>query len=270
MFIQHRLLAIFCAYFWLFPQLTNGEQVCQRAAQNAKTRYARTTPALTIVAFGDSTTARCGSIRVFADVLDKRCSAGNRNVNIINAGVPGNDTRQARARFERDVLAQHPTLVTISFGINDSAVDVSKGATQPRVPLHEYEQNIKWMVDSLKCRGVCPILMTPNPIAWTDDLKSLYNKPPYRTDDKDGWNVLLRDYSKVVRSIARTRKLPLIDTYCLFQAHAAQPGKVLNDLMIDGMHPNDAGHAMIAKEIVNLLREKDLFRPTINRYRRER
>ena len=50
---------------------------------------------VTVVAFGDSTTAARGSTRVYASVLQEEL----RNVRTINAGVSGNTTEMARKRF---------------------------------------------------------------------------------------------------------------------------------------------------------------------------
>lgn len=215
----------------------------------------------TIVAFGDSTTAPRGGVRVFAAVLEERLVREGDHARVINAGIGGNNTRQARERLTRDVIEHHPLVVTLSFGINDSAVDVFDGATQPRVPLPEYEKNLAHMVQQLQDAGILPILMTPNPVAWTDELKKLYASPPYRPDDADGWNVLLKDYAEAVRRIAAAREVPLVDTDRLFRAYAAEPGHDLHDLMTDGMHPNDAGHAIIAVHLAGLIRTTPMSSP---------
>ena len=75
---------------------------------------------VTIVAFGDSTTAPRDSLVVYADILRAELS----NVRVLNAGSGGDSTEMARARFSRDVLDRKPGVVVIQFGINDSAVDV--------------------------------------------------------------------------------------------------------------------------------------------------
>ena len=41
--------------------------------------------------------------------------------NIINSGIGGETAAMGLARFDRDVLAYHPDLVIISFGVNDHA-----------------------------------------------------------------------------------------------------------------------------------------------------
>ncbi len=142
---------------------------------------------VTLVAFGDSTTALRGSLTVYATILQEEL----RGVRVINAGISGNTTEMARARFDKDVLAHKPAIAIIQFGINDSAVDVWKKppATQPRVAPERYEANLRHFVETLKSRDARVILMTPNPLRWTPKLKQMYGKPPYKPDDPDGFNI---------------------------------------------------------------------------------
>lgn len=50
------------------------------------------------------------------------------------------------------------------------------------------------MVQTLKDQGARVVLMTPNPLYWSATTLKLYGKPPYRAEDADGFNVVLRDY----------------------------------------------------------------------------
>ena len=150
---------------------------------------------LTIVVFGDSTTAARGPLRTFGTLLSEDLPARGIEPTVVNAGVGGNTTVLARKRFEKDVLAHDPDIVTISFGINDSAVDVWKGATEPRVDVEQYEANLRYFVQTLRQCGATPILMTPNPLAWTPTLKDTYGKAPYDRDDPEGFNVTLKQYA---------------------------------------------------------------------------
>jgi lysophospholipase L1-like esterase len=202
-----------------------------------------------IAIFGDSTSAPRGNIRVFATILHERMPSAR----IINAGVPGNTTRDALARLDHDVISLHPDVVTILFGINDSAVDVWKGATQPRVPLNEYEANLRTIVARVRTAGGIPILLTPNPVAWTPEILKLFGRPPYQPDNPDGWNVYLKRYADAVRQVAADEHAPLVDVNKMFREYAAAPGHHLADLLIDGMHPNDAGHQMIADGVLKAI-----------------
>lgn len=251
-----------CFLFGLIVSQTGTAQHCFRVFGEESAAVVGTQPpqgttgskGLIIVVFGGSTTAPRGSLRIFAKVLEEQLAP----VTVINAGVPGNTTRLARERFERDVLSHRPDFFTIYFGTNDSAVDVFKGATEPRVSINEYEQNLTWMIKQLLTRRIQPILITPNPIAWTDELKALYGNPPYRPDDPDGWNVILKDYVAVVRRVARTLNVPLVDTYQLFKSYAAAGGHDLHDLLLDGMHPNDLGHKIIADRLIDIIRTSNV------------
>jgi lysophospholipase L1-like esterase len=199
----------------------------------------------TIIAFGDSTTAPRGELVVYAQVLQKELPIPAR---VINAGVGGNTTEQARARFEKDVLARKPALVVIQLGINDASVDVWKKppATGPRVELDRYEANLRHFVQTLKGRGARVIVMTPNALRWTDTMKARYGKPPYRPDDPDGLNVLLKRYADAAREVARAEGVPLVDVYAAFEAHGKEKGHTVDELLLDGIHPNEKGHRLVA------------------------
>lgn len=217
-----------------------------------------------IVAFGDSTTAPRGELVVYAMLVENALAAKGIPAKVVNAGVPGNTTSQARARLEKDVLAHNPNLVIIQFGINDAAVDVwrTPPAARPRVSLQQYENNLHHFVRMLKERDAGVVLMTPNPCRWTKELLKRYGKPPYRPDDPDGFNVLLCDYAEIVRRVAGQENVTLVDVYAAFQAYGKEPGQSVADLLLDGMHPNDRGQLLVAnlllssKPIADRLRRK--------------
>ena len=208
-----------------------------------------------IVMFGDSTTAeRPGAVeKVYADRVREALQGGTPPLTVHNAGLGGHTTRDARRRLARDVLAHKPRLVVIQFGINDAAVDVWK--TPPpsasRVPLAEYEQNLRWMIATLREQKVKPVLMTTNLARWTNKLRELYGKPPYRPEDADGFDApVLSGYNQVVRKLAAELAVPLVEVHDAFSAK--NPDK----LLLDGMHPNDKGHQVIAELLLPVIREQ--------------
>jgi lysophospholipase L1-like esterase len=215
-----------------------------------------------IIAFGDSTTAERQvegeALFTYSRILseDERLREGGWE--IMNAGLPGDTTRDARARFQRDVLRHQPAIVILQFGINDSMVDVWKNppVTKPRVSLEDYAAHLTWLIGELDERGVAPILMTPNPLAWTDRLRELYGQAPYRPDDPGGLNVLLEGYAQTVRQVARTAGVALIDVYSHFtDSNGLTPR---DGLLLDGMHPNEAGHLVIAALLRAVLDREDV------------
>lgn len=213
-----------------------------------------------IVAFGDSTTAPRLDLVLYATLLEQEL---NRRlpipVQMINAGVRGDTTDAAALRLERDVLAHEPAVVIIQFGINDSAVDVWKTppATEPRVPLDRFRQNLQHFIEVLQDRGATVVLMTPNPLAWTPALQKQYGKPPYNPQDPDGFNRTLNAYTKAVREIAAAMQVPLVD---VSKAHATHARISPEPLLLDGIHPNGEGHRLVARLLIDLFTTHRLLR----------
>jgi lysophospholipase L1-like esterase len=205
----------------------------------------------TIVAFGDSTTARRGNLEVYANLLAAGLGTVEAPVRVINEGVGGNTTKHARQRFQTAVLDRKPGLVIIQFGINDAAIDVwrSPVATEARVDLETYGTNLRYFCQTVKAQDCRVILMTPNPMCWTDKLKSLYGKSPYDPKAAGGFNVVLKEYAKVVRKIAKDEEVLLVDVYQEFNSFAKREGQTVQDLLLDGMHPNGRGHQLIAARL---------------------
>jgi lysophospholipase L1-like esterase len=218
-----------------------------------------------IVAFGDSTTARRDEdgVVVYATLLERELHAKNVSAKIINAGVPGNTTADARARFDKDVLAQKPGLVIIQFGLNDAAVDVWKSppATRSRVSRDDYEKNLRYFVRTLKNHRSQVILMTPNACRWTSKILKLYGKLPYQPDNPDGFNVIVKDYAKTVARVAEQEHVPLIDIFEAFQAYAKKPGQSMDGLLVDGMHPSGKGQQLVAELLLDSMPLRKLCQP---------
>jgi len=212
--------------------------------------FCQQTPEPVVVLFGDSTTAPRAGVLIFADLLKERFA----KVKFINAGIGSNTTDMARERFQQDVLDKKPDVVTIFFGLNDAAANVWQGVTEPRIPVERYTENLRYFVQTLRGQGATPILLTPNPLAWTDELRNLYGKPPYDTTSDAGFNILLDRYVKAARQVAAEENAPLIDVNRMYKDYATGPGLSLSVLLLDGMHPNSAAHEKIAEEIAILLK----------------
>ena len=89
-----------------------------------------------IVTLGDSITQGGGQPGGYVWLLDRYLNAvyPRTPITVVNAGISGHKATDMQARFERDVLAAKPQLVTISVGVNDvwhSFRDFKRGATTP-------------------------------------------------------------------------------------------------------------------------------------------
>ena len=89
--------------------------------------------------------------------------------------------------------------------------------------------------------------MTPTPFRWTPKLKQLYGKPPYDANDPNGFSAPLAEYCRIMREVAREENVTLIDLFQVFQDYDRVDGQSVDDLLLDGMHPNDEGHRLIAE-----------------------
>lgn len=208
--------------------------------------------------FGDSTTApRPGAVeKVYAVRVQESLLEMGSSLIVYNAGKGSNTTVDAKARFERDVLQFKPSVVVVQFGLNDAAVDVWKSppAAEPRVSIAQYEANLRSIIVMAREREAKVILMTTNPLRWTSRLKELYGKPPYDPKSADGFDTpVLAKYNERIRSLAMEFGTGLVDVHAAF---AAQPGHSVDDLLLDGMHPNDKGHQIVADLLMTAIRDQ--------------
>ena len=112
------------------------------------------------------------------------------------------------------------------------------------------------MIATLKGRNARVILGTPLPTRWTEKLKGMYGKPPYDPADPDGFNFLKKEYLAALKKIGQQNKIPLIDLYSAYYRYAKKSGRPMDELFLDGMHPNDQGQRieadLLLKEIKKL------------------
>ncbi len=168
---------------------------------------------------------------------------------IVNAGVGGSHTgrlsdnarhrrQHALDRLDRAVRKQQPNVVIVQFGINDSWVDAGEPNAASRIPAEDYRRNLMQIVTQLKEDGSRVILMTPNPLG----------------NRFEQWrHTRLAQYAEAAREVALSENVELVDVWKGYESYAKQPGQQVDDLLLDGMHPNDAAHAMVAELLTNQL-----------------
>ena len=200
-----------------------------------------------IVTFGNSITATRKTVdQVFAQRIPELLREKGIVAEVINSGIPGSHTgsvkdhnlfkiKHARDRFETDVLAHHPDLVTIGFGTNDAHIDSKVEGGPSRIPVSKFEENLVFMIDALRANNIKIILITPNILGRKYD---------------EFQNDRLKKYVRVMRKLARKHKLGLVDNFKTFSAYRKQGQEKLEALLLDGVHPNDQGHEIIAGELL--------------------
>ncbi len=203
---------------------------------------------LKVVAFGNSITATRKTIRqVYAQRLPKILAKSGLTAEVINAGVPGSHTgsmtdhslfkiQHGRDRINSDVLAHHPDLVIVGFGTNDAHIDGEDPEGPSRIPVKDYEMNLTFMIRKFQENGIKIILLAPNPLG--DKF------PDYQND-----RLIL--YVNVVRALSRKFQTGLVDNFTLFMEYPNITGVRMDDLLLDGIHPNDMGHQIMAEALGN-------------------
>lgn len=78
-------------------------------------------------------------------------------INMIFAGISGDNALSGLARVERDICAFHPDLTVFCFGLNDCCCGLES--------LKEYKDSIRGIIDALAGCGTEIIFMTPNMMA---------------------------------------------------------------------------------------------------------
>ena len=176
-----------------------------------------------IVAFGDSLTSGPGlkPSETYPALLQQRITADHQPYRVLNAGVSGDTTTEALTRFEA-ALVPDTRIVIIAIGINDGL----RG-----VPVGTVERNIGAMIERARARNLAVLLcgmeappVGPGGLTYTIEFHRLYTR------------------------LAERYKVALVPFLLI--------GIVGNDELNldDTLHPNAAGHRVMAEAIWPYLR----------------
>jgi len=220
-----------------------------------------------IVCFGDSTTddiliptagyeGAFKNLKVYSEFLnDDLSQLMDKKIRIINSGVSGDTTYDARFRFDRDVMQHHPDLTIMQFGVNDQVIRQDIGMKEACVSLTQYVYNMLFFIQRIRRQGSKIILLTPGLIRWKDHFFDKFFRAPYDIHDPFGMNRNLIFYVEKIREIAKTEDIPLVDIYDEEKKFDQQIGQSVDDLLPDGIHLNTAGHRLIADKIIEKIDE---------------
>jgi len=180
---------------------------------------------LTIVFLGNSITAGYGEQKNYFyqfRMILKGTTAFDRT-RVINAGVPGNTSADGLVRLDTDVISQKPDLVYIEFGGND---------LRNRVPLSEFENNMRSMVRRIQASGHPDIILMTLPVFDIPLTKKV-----------------LEQYNQVIRKVAKETGVGCLDIYKTFKKEIGWTGSASTYMQDDHIHPNEQGHKLIFQQI---------------------
>lgn len=158
--------------------------------------------------------------------------------NYIDKGISGNNTTEMRARFQRDVLSQDPSVVVIMGGTNDLAQGTSK---------EKILENISAMAEAADALEMKVILCSVTPC---NEVYSRLSNPNTKGAHILALNKMLKEYAlgkgfgwcNYHPALAASDGLALRDDYCLY----------------DRLHPNPDAYTVmegIIQPIIDSLTE---------------
>ncbi len=146
----------------------------------------------------------------------------------VNRGISGQTTPQMLIRFRSDVVNLKPAAVVILAGTNDIA-----GNTGP-MTLQQIEDNLASMVDLARANGIRVVLASVMPVYPSEKVPQFFQqRPPEKIVELNRW---IRSESERTHSV-------YLD---YFSAMVGSDGLMKRDLSEDGLHPNVAGHRIMA------------------------
>lgn len=148
---------------------------------------------------------------------------------IVNRGVPGQNSTQMLLRFETDVVALRPAAVVILAGTNDLRVYEGDAAAAGPAILDRLERNVTAMADIADARRIKVVVCAIPPIG--SDHAAL-SRDPATLRAADAW----------LGAFAARRGYPFADYYA---ALADPAGDLPPSLSPDGLHPDAAGHRLM-------------------------
>ena len=196
-----------------------------------------------IIFFGDSITqaaVKPGGYIVKTNELACAEKVAN-NYDFVGAGIGGNKVYDLYLRIEDDVLSKNPDIVIIYVGVNDVWHKRSYGTG---TDADKFEKFYTAIIKKLQERNIKIALCTPAVIGEKID----------SSNELDGD---LNSYSNIIRSIAKSHNIPLIDLRQAFLNYNLKNNKENKEsgiLTTDRVHLNEAGNQLVADEMWKVIK----------------
>ena len=192
----------------------------------------------TLICHGDSLTE--------ASDLDRPSTwpsrvAGRLKINVINSGIGGDTTAGLLGRFYPAVVQQHADAVRIMGGTNDLWWDLD---------LKLIRANIFTMVCQATHHDIVPLVGLPPPILVKKARLQDFAAP------EGGYARFVKQLKTLVNALelaAGQNEAACLDFHKPFLDDAGRP--IETYYLDDGLHPNQAGHKLMADVVVETLGE---------------
>lgn len=183
-----------------------------------------------VVFAGDSVTD-CGRLADPRDLGDGyveqlAASRALRGIRAVNRGVSGDRVRDLRARWERDVLGEEPSMVSILIGINDVWRRYDSGDP---TSVDDFAADYRYLLASLSDAGITAVVCEPLLLPVTSD--------------QERWFEDLAPKIAAIHHLAAEFDARLVPMQTALTALRREGS---TELAPDGVHPSPSGHLALA------------------------
>lgn len=206
-----------------------------------------------VLVFGDSITQGFWAVehgwvdrvRTHYDSVQLDDLNGKDEPTIFNLGISGDTSADLVSRIGQEVAARtipgQKPIVIVQIGVNDSYTD-RRGK---KIEVNIYKDNLRLIVQLLQGLTSKTIFVglsankddMTSPAAWRHDLYYNGNE--------------IKKYEEAMKNVAAEMDIPFIPVFNSFKEHI-DAGE---DLLPDGLHPNDVGHELIYQIVMPRLQE---------------
>jgi acyl-CoA thioesterase I len=185
-----------------------------------------------------------------------------------NASRFGSTIIRGIGRLGKEIAKDKPDIVLIEYGGNDCDFAWNEVAAhpdlahEPQTDLSLFEATLAGTVASLKEKDIIPVLMTLPPLEADRYLKWVSKSDPRTEAEILKWLGSVAKiywwqerYSSSIIAVAENTDTRWIDVRGAF-LHSPDFGALI---CRDGIHPNGAGHELIAKTIVDYISRDNAF-----------
>jgi lysophospholipase L1-like esterase len=187
---------------------------------------------------------------------------------IYNAGRFGSTIMKGISRMNNDVIKKTPDIVLIEFGGNDCDFDWEDIAHNPgtehnpNTDISTFSNTLANMIDTMKKSKIIPVLMTLPPLDYKRYFKWITKGDTYSEQNVLRWLGTEKfiynwhqTYSDMITQVAHSTKTILMDVRSEFLKYSDYN----KFLCIDGIHPNAAGHSLIANAVLDFIKANYSF-----------
>ena len=178
-----------------------------------------------VVAFGSSNTElhwhSLGHFNWFSWLSSAMREWIGRHITTINSGIGGETSKDLLKRIDRDVLSFNPDIVIITIGGNDTWKDLT---------IQEYQDFLTQTIEKIKDIKALPVLQTYYCLLY-NQMDKVFQRFP--------------EIVEVNRKLSKEMEIPLIDQYKYFSPFYENNPKNYTKIMLDGLHVNPLGNAIM-------------------------